>query len=123
MYAEIRSPNGKPTKLGDRNPYRLQDLTRAGKAGQAWIPTLELLTNDSLFDDPATRSLADAESWLLTYYHLATKASVPVFRAYLATLSTRKDATHRREDAESSLGDLELLDKRLKWSSRALLEY
>jgi hypothetical protein len=120
LYAEIRSPNGKPTKLGDLNRYRLQDLTRAG---QPWIPLQELLTKDSLFDDPQTRGIADAESWLLTYYHMSTKERVPAFRAYLSALSTRRDATHRREDAESKLGDLEALDKRLKWSSRTLSGY
>jgi hypothetical protein len=119
MYAETRSPDGKSTKIGDVNRYRLQDLARAARNGPPWIPLRDLLTKDSLFDDPETRSLADAESWLLTYT-LMRPPRLPTFRAFLTAISARKDDMHRREDAVAQFGPLEPLDEVLKRNFRSL---
>jgi len=115
MFAETRSPDGKSIKLGDLNRYRMQDLIRASKAGPPWIPLRELLTKDSLFDDPETRGLADAESWLMTYTFMRPPR-LPAFRAYLSALSSRKDDTHRLADAEAHLGPLGPLDAAVRRS-------
>lgn len=109
MFAESRSPDGKSIKIGDVNRYRLQDLVKASKAGPPWITLRELLTKDSLFDDPETRGLADAESWLMTYT-LLRPPRLPAFRAYLSTISSRKAATDRLADAEAHLGPIGPLD-------------
>jgi hypothetical protein len=81
-----------------------------------WISVAELLTDDkSAFGPTQDRVLlAYAESWLLVYHMMTTPSRLPQFRNYLKSIYKRADATHRYEDAESSFGSLDRLDRELR---------
>lgn len=102
--------------IGSFNRLRLQVLTQPGTD---WIEVRTLLTKDELFSDAAHLQPAYAEAWLLV--HTLLKSRPDRFRAYLDLLRTRKDPSHRVEDATSALGDLDRLDRELKRTARNLL--
>lgn len=116
MLAEERQPTGKATP-GGINSGRVDGLKLALAKNTDWIPCERLLADDNLAGgnqgDDAARQLAYAENWLLVY-HLMQKNRVAGFRTYLARLRTRKDATHRLNDATEHLGDLAKLDDELR---------
>jgi hypothetical protein len=118
MYAELWRPGGRSI-LGMINRLRLQVLVDRAKI---WIPLDNLLTKDNLFDDPANRQLAYAESWVLVYYLLRNPGALPKFRAYLDAIRPRRDATQRLADARAHLGDLERLNTTLRTDAKRLIQ-
>jgi hypothetical protein len=114
MYAETwlkASP-----KLGQVNQRRLKQLREGGN----WFPLADLLARDALFDDAATRSAADGESWLLVYYLLRNRDWTDKFRAYLDAIRPRRDAANRLADAEAHFGALSKLETKLRTAARNL---
>jgi hypothetical protein len=121
MYAEIRKPSG-PSRLGQVNQGRLDGFAFAHEKHVRWIPLDRLLTDDALFGaeaDPNALQMAYAESWLLVYELMRPKKPA-AFSKYLATIRSRRDAQHRLEDAQASLGDLGHLDEELRRSAHGL---
>jgi hypothetical protein len=110
-YSEARRLHG-PTEPGQINSARLDDLAHFQRMSD-WINVATLLVDEKKAFGPTEDRvlLAYAESWLLVYYLMTTPARLPQFRAYLKAIQTRGDATHRLQDAESSFGSLELLDR------------
>lgn len=118
MYCELWRPTGRAL-LGQVNLPRLQVLARP--EGADWLPLAELLTDDALLENQATRQLAYAEGWALAHYLLKTPARLPRFRAYLAAIRERRDASRRLKDAEAHLGNLDRLDHELRRHAMRLI--
>ena len=112
-YAELWLPNGRSV-LGAINRPRLKILTQQANQENAWIPLVQLVTEDRVFDDKATEQLAYAESWVFVHYLLKTPEMLPRFRAYLETIRPRRDSSERIGDAKARLGDLDRLDLSLR---------
>jgi hypothetical protein len=115
-YGETWRPKPKD-QMGHVNYPRLKGLQ-----GADWIPLAQLLSDDTLLDNAKTRDAAYAQSWVLVHYHMyymKDPARLPKFRAYLAAIKPRRDASHRLEDAREHLGDLDALDKILRRYARS----
>ncbi len=95
--------------IGTVNRKRL-----AGLANAPWIRMVDLFAKDDLLETEATRNAAYAQSWVLVHAHMKDKDRLPKFRAYLAAIKGRRDASHRLDDASQHLGDLDKLDKVLR---------
>jgi hypothetical protein len=117
MYAELWRPDLK-NSLGMINRPRLGVLIHPADPNQEWIPLEKLLTDDALFQNPATDQLACAEAWVFVHYALRTTAALPKFRAYLDAIRPRRDATKRLADATAAFGDLGRLDLALRKHAR-----
>jgi hypothetical protein len=102
------------------NRPRLGVLAHPANPDQDWIALKKLLTEDALFQNPATEQLACAEAWVFVHYALRTTAALPRFRAYLETIRPRRAATERLSDATAAFGDLGRLDLALRKHARRL---
>lgn len=113
-YAEERRLHGRDHP-GRLNSMRLDDLAHVRRRVE-WIKLKTLLKDDQgVFTSTLDRVLlAYAQSWLLTYYLMSTPDMLPRFRDYLKAIAARTDATHRIEDAQARLGDLDQLDAQLR---------
>jgi len=109
-YSEARKLHGQ-SEPGQINSMRLDDLAHTRRV--KWISVSELLTDDKAAFGPTgdRELLAYAESWLLVYHLMTTPSRLPQFRAYLKSIYKRTDAVHRLQDAESSFGSLDRLDR------------
>ncbi len=114
MYCERRRlfDRGKP---GQANLRRLDELAHIRRR-EPWVGVEELLGDDrASFRRNGDRMLLSyAESWLMVYHLMSDPLRLPQFRAYLATVRTRRDRTHRLEDARTHFGDLAVLDRELR---------
>jgi hypothetical protein len=113
-----------PTRPADDrlNLLRLTDLAHRQRQF-GWLPPARLLTEEI---DPRTvpffrADFWSANGWLLVRYLMNEPASTASLRAYLTTLATRHDPTHRYQDARTHLGDLDRLSQDLKEYSLKLL--
>jgi Protein of unknown function (DUF1570) len=112
-YSETRPLHGHG-EPGQINGRRLDDLAHIQRR-KTWISATDLLTDDAVFGPTLDHAfLAYAQGWLLVYYLLKTPARLPQFQAFLKTIYTRADKTHRLDDAENHFGDLDRLDQDLK---------
>jgi hypothetical protein len=86
---------------------------------EPWIDVAELLSDDrACFNRNGDRMiLSYSQSWLLVYHLMTNPVRLPQFRAYLDVIRTRKDSTHRLEDARAHFGDLARLDGELRQES------
>jgi len=119
-YGELWRNAGREKILGHVNRPRLAVLSNPGE-GRDWIPLDELLGTDELFYDPKTEQLAYAESWLLIYELLKTRAATARLTKYLTAIKPRKNPGKRIEDAEETIGNLGKLDRDLKRSANLLI--
>jgi hypothetical protein len=119
MYAELWRP-GVKSALGMINRPRLLVLVNQANQGQDWIPLEKLLTDDDLFEQPATEQLACAEGWVFVHYALRTTAALPRFRKYVDRIRPRRDGSQRLVDATAELGDLGRLDTAVRKHVRFL---
>ena len=122
-YSEDRQP-GLRTAIGHLNDARLDDLAHVQRQ-TPWLPVRSLFaTDDALFGRKggANLILAYAETWLLVYYLMNQPERLVNFRDYLRAIRTRRDASHRLEDATRYFGDLDRLDAELKRESIRLLK-
>jgi hypothetical protein len=113
-YGESRKTIG-PSEFGRPNLRRLEDLAKIQRR-VPWIPVRELLTDDSVLrvGNAARVMLAYAQSWLLVHYLLKDATALPRFREYLKAIAARTKPTDRLADAQTHLGDLDVLDRDLK---------
>lgn len=102
--------------IGGYNRPRMNALSAAARNGEPWIDLQTLITDDHLYDDPATYQLAYAESWLLVSTMIDKADRRARLRAYLDRLKEpRGDAKpDRLREAEATLGPLDRLDRELK---------
>jgi hypothetical protein len=123
MYAELWRPGGR-SALGMTSKPRLRALVDRAKQGtdEIWFPLERLLVEDALFDNAATRPLADGEAWMLVHHLLKTTAALPRFRAYLDAIRLRRDASRRLADAREHLGDLDRLNGALRRDAKRLIQ-
>ena len=91
------------------------------EAGGEWLPVERLWTEDALFEEPATRDRAYAESWALVFTILKSRTLTKKLRAYLDAIRLRRDPTRRRADAEAHFGNLDALDRDLRATVRRLI--
>jgi hypothetical protein len=120
MYAELWRPDTNAS-FGMINRPRLGVLVQPANPNQQWIPLEKLLTDDALFQNPATDQLACAEAWVFVHYALrTTTAALQKFRAYLDAIRPRRDAAKRLADATAAFGDLGRLDLALRKHARRL---
>jgi hypothetical protein len=114
MYCERRRLFDR-SKPGQANLRRLDELAHIRRR-EPWVGVQELLSDDrASFRRTGDRMLLSyAESWLMVYHLMSDPLRLPQFRAYLATLRTRRDKTHRLEDARTHFGDLAALDRELR---------
>ncbi|MDX2035211.1 MAG: DUF1570 domain-containing protein [Isosphaeraceae bacterium] len=122
-YTEERPPNARRW-IGRVNDNRLEDLAHLQRR-TPWMTVESLLvSDDALFGKAGGLAmlLGYAQSWLLVYYFLSHPERVGAFRAYLASILTRRDAKNRRLDAETHFGRLDELDRALKRFSIDLLK-
>jgi hypothetical protein len=119
-YGEAWRPSVR-TPFGLHHAYRREELAKADLA-TVWITAGKLIARDGLLEDGETAQLGYAQSWLLVHYLMRTPARLRGFRAYLAAITHRKDASHRLDDAAAHLGDLDRLDRDLKKHARRVLE-
>ena len=114
MYAESRKLNGR-SDLGRTNRTRLDELAHILRRRE-WMTVKELLVVDHsvLGQGRDTVELFYAESWLLVDYLMGDPECLPRFQAYLQALAKRFDASHRIDDAETYLGDLDRVDRDLR---------
>jgi hypothetical protein len=115
-YVELWRP-GVKNAIGGINRPRLQALVQS----EDWIPIADLIGSDKFFRDPATAQLAYAESWVLVYWLLKTRARLPATRAYLESLGASSKKVSRADVAEKALGSLEKLDRDVKAEARRLV--
>jgi hypothetical protein len=117
-YTEVRSPNGRDTKIGKTNRRRL-DGYRANFRGQ--LPSIEtMIQDDKRIEAPATELEAYSEAWILVHFLMTSEKMRPKFREYLKTIAKRDDASHRLDDWRQHFGDTEAFDKELKAYFRKL---
>ena len=119
-YGELWRNSRREKILGQVNRPRLAVMRMPGES-RDWIPIDELIATDDLFYDPKTEQLAYAESWLLTYELMKTKAGVAKLTAYLKAIKPRKNPGKRITDAENTLGNLGKLDRDLKRSANLMI--
>jgi hypothetical protein len=114
MYCERRRLFGH-NEPGQPNLRRLDELAHILRR-EPWIGVAELMVDDrACFRRSGDRLLLSySESWLLVYHLMNDPARLPQFRAYLEVLRTRRDSTHRLEDARAHFGDLARLDGELR---------
>ncbi|MEO6810073.1 MAG: DUF1570 domain-containing protein, partial [Isosphaeraceae bacterium] len=113
MVGEVRRPRNLG-KVGDRNVRRIEDvLVPTLRQGRPLIP-LRTLFEDDVFDDTSRQQLAYAQSWLLVDDLLRDAEMRPGFRSYLQTIQPRRDGHQRIRDVEATLGDLDVLDRKLR---------
>jgi hypothetical protein len=115
-YGESRKVIG-PSDFGRPNLQRLENLAKIQRR-LLWIPVRDLLTNDA-FLRPGGRNgdralLAYAQSWLLVHYLMKSPEALPHFRDYLKAIAARAKPTDRLADAQTHLGDLDVLDRDLR---------
>ncbi len=106
--------------MGQVNVLRLRALAAANPA-TSWISVRDLLTKDDLFRDPETSQVAYAECWILIHEMLKSKSALAKLTSYLSVIKTRRNPGHRVEDAEETLGKLEVLDRDMKQAAVRLL--
>jgi hypothetical protein len=113
-YGESRKTIG-PSEFGRPNLRRLEDLAKIQRR-VSWIPTRELLDDDTVLrtGNAARVMLAYAQSWLLVHYLIKDAAALPRFREYLKAIASRTRASDRIADAQTHLGDLDILDRDLR---------
>jgi hypothetical protein len=113
-YGEPRKILG-PSDFGRPNLRRLEDLAKIQRR-VAWIPVRDLLADDSVLraGNAARVMLAYAESWLLVHFLMKDQAALPRFRQYLKAIATRTHTSDRIADAQTHLGDLDVLDRDLR---------
>ena len=114
MYCERRRLFGRG-EPGQPNLRRLDELAHIRRR-QPWIGVSELLVDDrACFRRTSDRlMLSYSESWIMVYHLMSDPDRLPQFRAYLDVLRTRKDPSHRLEDARSHFGDLARLDDEMR---------
>jgi hypothetical protein len=114
MYCERRKLTGR-SEPGQVNLRRLEELAHLQR-GTRWIPVSELLADDRAWygTNPYRTALGYAESWLLVYHLMTQPERLPQFRTYLERLRSRKDRSHRLDDARAEFGDLDRLDQELR---------
>jgi hypothetical protein len=120
MFAEVRSPDGRAVKVGDANAGRVSVLAEATSRGAAWLPLVDLLTDDRLFEQPETEQMAYAQAWTLV--HALVKTRTAAFRSYLDRIRPRRAATSRVDDVTRTLGPLDALDRDLGRYANRLAE-
>ncbi len=118
MYGEVMRPRGRG-EVGDVNIERLKVLV--AHRDDPWFRSSTMLENDAPFTNPADEQLALAQAWLLTYHLMTERDQLPKFRAYLDAIRPRTDASHRLEDAKTTLGDLDALDRDLSRKAALLV--
>ncbi|MDG3003046.1 DUF1570 domain-containing protein [Paludisphaera mucosa] len=106
--------------VGRINQPRLIAIRDALKAGEPWISTKSLMTEDALFDDPKTAQLAYGQSWLMMYHLLSSRSIWPNVVDYLADLRTNGRGG-RVAMLEKHLGPIATLDDRLRTLGRDLV--
>jgi hypothetical protein len=113
-YGETRPLHGHG-EPGQINGTLLDDLAHIQRRVK-WISATDLLTDDdATFGTTLDQTLlAYAQGWLLVYYLMKSPSRLPQFQAYLKTINTRADKSHRYDDAEKHLGDLDRLDQELR---------
>jgi hypothetical protein len=112
-FGETRPLHGRGNP-GQINGSLLDDLAHIQRRAK-WKSAIDLLTDDAVFGPTQDQVLlAYAQSWLLVYHLIKTPARLPQFQAYLKTIYTRTDKTHRLDDAEKYFGDLDRLDQDLR---------
>ncbi len=113
-YAEEHRLHGRE-QPGKLNSMRLDDLAHVRRRID-WISLKTLLKDDRrVFASTLDRVLLGyAQSWLLIYYLMSTPETVVRLREYLEAISGRTDDTHRIQDAQARLGDLDRLDAQLR---------
>ncbi len=85
-FVETWEPKTKArTPLSAVNQARLGVLDAASDGPERWIPVAELLADDTRIQDPKSRQLAYAESWLLVHFLIRTPTRLPK----LSSLSER----------------------------------
>ncbi len=116
LYAENRRLTGW-SDLGLINRGRLDALAHILRR-RKWIPLNELLTLElaSIGADPDQLELLYAESWLLIFEVMKDPDRRNQFRNYLKEVSSRRDPSHRIDDAETHFGNLERFDRALRVS-------
>lgn len=113
MVGEVRRPRNLG-RFGDRNIRRINDvLVPTLRQGRPLIP-LRTLFEDEVFDDPRSEQLAYAQSWLLVDVLLRDAELLPKFRSYLQTIQPRRDGRLRIQDVEATLGDLDVLERKIR---------
>jgi hypothetical protein len=120
MYGEVWRHLGR-SDLGQLNVPRLQVIAESRRQAISWFPLRRLFVADDLLTDEQTRQLANAESWLLVYYLLRNRATLPRLRHYLDALRARADAAHRLADVRAHLGEPDRLDRDLRNFAARLL--
>ncbi|HEY2154001.1 MAG TPA: DUF1570 domain-containing protein, partial [Isosphaeraceae bacterium] len=106
---------GETWRLNPHVPIGRVNWPRLKGRGKApWIRLEQLLSEDNLLDDEASRNAAYAQSWVLIHYFMIDSTRTPKLRAYLAAIKPRRDPSHRLEDARAHFGDLDVLDKHLR---------
>jgi len=112
-YGETRRPNGRG-RVGDLNLERFQVVWNTLNEGGSLLPTERLLTQDTLFDQPATMQLAYAQSWILTHGLLSGERSRQRYQDYLEALKATSDVRGDRLTlVRSTLGEPARLDRSL----------
>jgi hypothetical protein len=121
-YVEPWRPGaGVRTGIGAVNRPRLRAIADAGTTDQPWIPIERLVLDDRVFLDRQTEQLAYGESWLLAHHHLKQRSRLEPFRELLAALNEAAEKVDRVAVFDRTLGDLDLLDRRLKAEARQYL--
>ncbi|AMV39392.1 DUF1570 domain-containing protein [Planctomyces sp. SH-PL62] len=106
--------------VGGVNRPRLEAIRAASRTDEPWIELPKLLTDDALFDRPATAQLAYGQSWLLMYNLLSSRSLRPNLAAYLADLRTEA-GPDRLATFEKRLGPIAAVEDRLRREARAML--
>ena len=117
-YTEVRSPNGRDTKIGKINRRRF-DGYKANFRGP--FPSIKtMIQDDKRIDDGQTELEAYSEAWILVHFLMTSERMRPKFREYLKTIATRDDASHRMEDWGQHFGDTKAFDESLNAYFRKL---
>jgi hypothetical protein len=120
-FVEMWQPKSSRTLFSAVNKARLGVLDAASDGPERWIPVAELLADNTRIQEPKSRQLAYAESWLLVHFLIKTPARLPRFQAYLAGLPVGdQTAEQRLKHAEQQLGSLKKLDSDLQRYARSL---
>lgn len=122
-YAELRSPTGKPTKIGDVNKRRLLGLCPQGPRTPVTLTPVEtLISDDERLRDDNTKQLAYSEAWLLVHYLMKTPKMQPKFKAYLKAIQTQTDPNVRVKIWREHFGPAGQLDRELTAHLASLLK-
>ncbi len=113
-YAEVRSPSGKPSRIGDVNARRLLGLRSRDPRTPLKLPPVEsLIRDDDRLRADDTRQVGYSEAWLLAHSLMQIPKLQPKFKAYLKAMQQRADASHRIEDWREHLGEPASMDRDL----------